>query len=167
VAARDYALSELFPGEDSMLEVRLILDGNFLRMTAHLNDGTVRMAHFDATGQQIVRAPSFGAESPLTTDSVARTNDQGRPSTGTSPTVLAQVRDMPGRARTMVQVGTPYAERYRLELLHEHVAGLAGEIAGAVVYGMARAPFCWRRPGAREPWALPFESSLVTNLRNG
>jgi hypothetical protein len=64
VAARDYALSELFPGADFMLEVRLIPHGNFLRMTARLDDGTVRMAHFDATGQQIVRAPtSFGAES--------------------------------------------------------------------------------------------------------
>jgi hypothetical protein len=69
VAARDYALSELFPGADFMLELRLIPHGNFLRMMARLDDGTVRMAHFDATGQQIVRAPtSFGAESPGATD---------------------------------------------------------------------------------------------------
>lgn len=64
VAARDYTLAELFPGAAFMLELRLISHGNFLRLTARLDDGTVRMAHLDATGQQIVMAPTnFGNNS--------------------------------------------------------------------------------------------------------
>ena len=69
VAARDYTLAELFPGADYMLELRLIPHGNFLRLTARLDDGTVRMAHLNATGQQIVMAPTnYGTDPTAASD---------------------------------------------------------------------------------------------------
>lgn len=70
VAARDYTVAELFPGATTyMLELRLIPHGDFLRLTARLDDGTVRMAHLNATGQQIVMAPTnYGTNSSGASD---------------------------------------------------------------------------------------------------
>lgn len=112
VAARDYTLAELFPGADYMLELRLISLGNILRLTARLDDGTVRMAHLNATGQQIVMAPTnYGASSAGAVDAEGLTYRMMASDTFTSPrctprsTRTACCTSPPVRCGSMAWVG--------------------------------------------------------------
>jgi hypothetical protein len=57
LAARNYAMAELFPGAAYVSEARLVRSGDELRLFARVGNGSVAMVALDATGQRVLRAP--------------------------------------------------------------------------------------------------------------
>jgi hypothetical protein len=57
VAARNYAMAELFPGADYVNEARLVRSGDELRLFARVSNRSVAMVALDATGQRVLRPP--------------------------------------------------------------------------------------------------------------